>query len=114
MDPTLWQIAQPILAGQLRHVLTVGAGMLIAKGAIQADQQGAFIEIGLGLATWAVGAGWSWWQKSGQALVAAQLARLRRHVDAIPQVPSNMPKAAEVNAAVETAKIAAEPPPKAA
>lgn len=77
MDPTLWQLAQPILAGQLRHALTVAAGALIARGALQSDQRGAFVTIGLGVASWAVGAGWSWWQKRGQAKVAADVAQFK-------------------------------------
>lgn len=79
MDPTLWQMAQPIIAGQLRHVLTGLAGALVTKGALQSDQQGAFITIGLGIASYAAGAAWSWWQKYGQAAVKAQLAKLKAH-----------------------------------
>lgn len=77
MDPTIWQMAQPIIAGQLRHFLTGIAGVLVTKGAIQSDQQGAFIDIAMGVAAYLVGAAWSWWQKSGQAYVSAELARLK-------------------------------------
>ena len=70
-------LLKAFLAGQLRHVLTVVSGALIAKGALQTDQQGAFIQIGLGCASWAAVAVWSWWQKNGQAAVAAELAKLK-------------------------------------
>src|ERR1700737_3197876 len=74
---TLWTMLHPVLAGQLRHILTVAAGVLIAKGALQSDQSGAFVQIGVGLATWAVGAGWSWWQKEGQLRMVAMLAKMK-------------------------------------
>ena len=72
-------LLKAFLAGQLRHALTVASGALIAAGVIQADQQGAFIQIGIGCASWAVVAVWSWWQKKGQALLAAELAKLKGH-----------------------------------
>lgn len=74
----LWTLLQPILAGQLRHILTLAAGALIARGAIESDQSGAFVQIGLGIASWAAVAGWSWWQKDGQSRVLAQLAKMHR------------------------------------
>lgn len=83
---TLWPVLQPILAGQLRHLLTVAAGMLIAKGALQSEQSGAFVQIGLGLASWVVAAGWSWWQKDGQAKVVAQLAKLKTTTPTVAKV----------------------------
>jgi len=73
---SLWPMLQPILAGQLRHFLTLLAGMLVARGALEGDQSGAFVQIGAGLAGWAAMAAWSWWQKDGQARMLAALARL--------------------------------------
>lgn len=94
-------------AGQARHVLT-GAGVWLAgHGVIQSDQQGAFVQIGVGAALYGLGAAWSWWETSGQALVAAQFSRLQGHVAAIPTVPSSLPAAAEVNEAVASAKMTA-------
>ena len=73
---TLWMMLQPVLAGQLRHLLTVAAGVLIAKGALQSDQSGAFVQISVGVVTWVVSAGWSWWQKEGQAKLLAAVAKM--------------------------------------
>lgn len=51
------------IAGQLRHILTGAAGALVTAGALQADQVEAFAAIGAGLVAYAIGAGWSWYQK---------------------------------------------------
>lgn len=108
MDPTIWEMAKPIIAGQLRHALTGVAGVLITKGALEGSQSDAFVSIGLGLASYAAGAGWSWWQKSGQAMVTAQLGRLKSRVAAIPSALPTAPVSAA--AAIEAAKqVAAEP-----
>ena len=103
MDQTTLDFIKTVAAGQLRHMLTGAAGALIAKGALQSDQEGAFVQIGVGLATYAAGAAWSWWQKDGRDLAKAQLARLRIHVAAIPQA-SSASTAAQVNAQVTAAK----------
>ena len=52
-----------VLAGQLRHFMTVIAGVLVSHGAIATDQASSFAQIGTGLAVWVIGAGWSWYQK---------------------------------------------------
>lgn len=109
MDPTLWDMAKPIIAGQVRHALTGVAGVLVAKGALQSDQSGAFVTISLGLATYVAGALWSSWQKDGQAAVRAKLDALRSRVKAIPATaagsgPEQVPPA--VAAAVTVAKAA--------
>lgn len=71
MDQTLFELFKPYLAGQLRHILTVLAGVLIAKGALSPADQGPFVTIASGIAFYVIGAGWSWWQKSGQAQALA-------------------------------------------
>lgn len=65
----------PIVAGQVRHLLTVAAGMLVANGALQSSQESQFINIGVGLAMWLIVAGWSWWQKVGQKRAQELLAK---------------------------------------
>jgi opacity protein-like surface antigen len=72
---TLWPILQPILAGQLRHFATVAAGALIANGAIDSADENAFVKIVAGIGMWAIIAGWSWYQKVGQAKLLALVAR---------------------------------------
>lgn len=53
----------PFLAGQFRHVLTAASGYLVAKGVIPTDQNTAFVEIGVALAMYGIGAVWSGVQK---------------------------------------------------
>lgn len=48
-----------ILAGLVRHLLTAGAGVLVAKGTIDPDIATQLV----GLGTAAVGIGWSVWAK---------------------------------------------------
>jgi hypothetical protein len=96
---SLWPMLQPILAGQLRHFLTLLAGALIAKGALQSDQSGAFVEIGIGLAGWAAAAVWSWWQKEGQARLLAALAKI--HGGA----PQSVSAGAAAKAAIDVATV---------
>lgn len=76
MDST----TQSIVAGIVRHALTTGAGMLVAHGYIQSSQT----EQVVGAAMVLIGVGWSWWQKSGQAAVAAELAKLKAQRAAAP------------------------------
>lgn len=100
MDPTtLWMMAKPILAGQLRHALGIAFGYLLAKGALQSDQQSGFIEIGMSLAGWAVVAGWSWWNGAGKARAGALLQKMTgtdNHKDAV-EAAKALPEAAAVD-----------------
>lgn len=114
MNQSTVDLVKSVVAGQARHVLTAAGVWMAGHGLIQSDQQDQFVQIGVGAALYLLGAGWSWWQKEGQSLVAARLEKLRGHVAAIPMVPSNMPAATQVNAAIDSAKINAEAPPKAA
>ena len=104
MDPTTLDFIKTVAAGQLRHLLTGTAGALIAKGVLQSDQQGAFVQIGMGLAAYGLGAALSWWQKDGRDLAVAQLARLRKHVATIPAAPPATVDAVMLNKAVAIAK----------
>jgi hypothetical protein len=97
---TLWPLIEPIAAGQVRHGLTVVAGGLITKGALESGQEGAFVQIGSGLATWAAVAAWSWWQKSGQNKLIAFAARMPKLVN----------QAAPTSVAVDAVKVAAADP----
>lgn len=69
MDDTM----KTILAGMVRHALTTAGGMLVAGGYMESSQTGAFVGGGMVLA----GIAWSWWQKRGQAVVQAELAKLK-------------------------------------
>lgn len=64
---------QPIASGLLRHVLTVVGGGLLTHGYITSSGKEQIISAGMILG----GAAWSWWQKVGQAQVAADIANLR-------------------------------------
>ena len=55
-----------------RHALTALAGVLVAHGYLQSSATEQFISACLLV----IGVGWSWWQKTGQAQVAAELAKI--------------------------------------
>jgi hypothetical protein len=63
---------KPILAGIVRHALTTAGGALVAGGYMDSSQTSAFIGGGMVVA----GIVWSWWQKEGQAEVAAMLKKV--------------------------------------
>lgn len=63
---------KPILAGMVRHLLTTAGGALVAGGYMQSSEQAAFVGGGMVIA----GIVWSWWQKEGQAEVAAMLKKV--------------------------------------
>jgi len=63
---------KPILAGIVRHGLTTLGGALVAGGYMQSSDTSSFIGGGMVIA----GVAWSWWQKEGQAEVAAMLKRV--------------------------------------
>jgi hypothetical protein len=69
---------QTILALIARHALTTIAGFLAARGYIDASGTEAFISAAMLL----LGIGWSWWQKTGQAEVLAELAKLKAQKNA--------------------------------
>ncbi len=112
-----WQMIGGMLA---RHALTTAGGFLAAHGYLGSTTSEQFIAAGMVF----VGVALSWWQKTGQVLVAAQLAKLQHHVDAIPVVPvvsaaEGRPAVAiqvlRVNDAINAAKeVAAATPAEAA
>ena len=69
MDDT----TKAIVAGIVRHGLTTLAGALVAHGYLDSSGTEQFVGAGFVL----LGVGWSWWQKSGQAAVSAELAKLK-------------------------------------
>jgi hypothetical protein len=73
MDDTTKQILQAALAGLVRHGMTTAAGALVAAGLLQSGDSANFEQIGSGLVLGVVALAWSWWQKAGQAKVAALL-----------------------------------------
>jgi hypothetical protein len=64
-----------VLGGIARHVLTGAAGFLVAAGALAPNEQNQFIGMGVGIALWAAGVAWSWWQKNGHAELLTKLKR---------------------------------------
>src|SRR6202142_976351 len=103
ISPLVWSFGM----SEVRRAVAALAAIAVTRGAVDSNQSGAFVEIGVGVASYAATVLFSWWKSKGQALVEKRLHELRTHVVAIPNVPSNMPRAAEVNAAIETAQIAA-------
>ena len=70
VDDSFWR---PVIAGWIRHVLS-GVGMyLVGIGALPKNDEVNFENIGVGLAMFGIAAGWSWWNKVGQAKVRALL-----------------------------------------
>ena len=104
-NQTMWQMLQPILMGQLRHGLTLVAGALVTHGIIKSDQSSAFIEIGIAIILYLIGAGYSWYQKIGQAKIKTKLEILSNKVKAIPAISSTILSTQAVNAIAE-AKLA--------
>jgi hypothetical protein len=64
---------KPILAGMVRHLLTTAGGALVAGGYMQSSDMAGFVGGGMLIA----GIAWSWWNKRGQSLVQAELAKLK-------------------------------------
>lgn len=88
-------ILRPFAAAALRHALTVGAGALMAHGAVSSS--GAEELVGAGMTIG--GIAWSWYEKRGRAQLAQALsdaqAILRAKADAAraarypqPQTPT--------------------------
>jgi hypothetical protein len=69
---------QTILAMLARHALTVAAGWLATKGYIDSSATEGVISAGMTVAA----VGWSWWQKTGQAEIAAELVKLKAQKNA--------------------------------
>lgn len=64
---------QTIAGLAARHFLTTSGGWLAAHGYLGSTTTEQFVGAGMIVA----GIGWSWWQKQGQAAVAADLARFK-------------------------------------
>jgi|SRR3984957_15696759 len=109
MEPTTSAMVTAIILGQVRAVLTGVAGYLITAGALQSNQQEAFIQIASGIIMYVVGALWSAYQKKGIAGILKDLESLRGHVQNIPYTTDTpTPTAvAKINTAISVAKDAA-------
>lgn len=68
-----YEALKPFLAAFVRWALTALASMLAAHGLMSSSGTEQFIGFGTTLA----GLAWSWWEKSGRAAVAADIANLR-------------------------------------
>lgn len=66
------EFLKPILAMMVRHALTVVGGAMLHGGWVNADGEAQLEGAGMVLA----GVAWAWWQKVGQAQVAAMLKKL--------------------------------------
>lgn len=94
---------KPILAGIVRHGLTSLGGALVAGGYMQSSDTAAFVGGGMVMA----GVIWSWWQKEGQAEVAALLKKMtatKTKVDAV-KAAEVLPPAAAVDTALKSASV---------
>lgn len=74
------QELQQALLGVVRHFLTAAGGVLVTAGYATSDQTAAIVNSTLGIAAFAVGVAWSWWQKK-QAAKAKQVAVASAIVD---------------------------------
>lgn len=72
---TIWEMAKPIVAGQVRTALAGLAGSLVLAGAMDASESSSFVKIGTGIVIYAVPAAWSWWQKVGSVKLLAMIAK---------------------------------------
>ena len=52
---------KPLILGQLRHLLTVGATILVSRGYLESSM----VEAVVGAAIYAIAAGWSAYEKKG-------------------------------------------------
>lgn len=107
INPLVWAFGM----SEIRRAVAALAAIAIVHGAVDSSQSGAFIEIGVGIVSYAITMLFNWWMLSGHALVKAQLDRLTSHVQNIPPVPSNMPQATAVNQAITAAQVVADSPP---
>lgn len=68
-----YEALKPFLAAAARHVLTIAATGLVSHGYVSSS--GAEQVVGAGMV--AAGLAWSWWEKTGHAAVAQDIANLR-------------------------------------
>ena len=68
MDDT----TKTILAGVIRHGLTLVGGSLVSAGYMQSSDTATFVGGGMAI----VGIAWSWWQKRGEAKALGILAKM--------------------------------------
>lgn len=106
ISPLVWSFG----ISEVRRVVSAVAFTAVAHGIVDSNQSGAFVEIGVGIASYGATMLFNWWMLRGHALVKAQLDRLTNHVQSIPTVPSDMPRAAAVNSAIEAAQTVADGP----
>lgn len=93
---------QMVLGLLARHVLTSVGLWLAGHGYLESSGVSGFVGAGMIVA----GIVWSWWQKTGQAVVAMKLATLAKHVGKIP-APNAVNTSIDVSSAIKTAKAAA-------
>jgi hypothetical protein len=99
---TLWQIAKPIVAGQLRTALAGAAGTLAAVGAIKGSDATEFVSITSGIVMYAIPVIWSAVAHYYAAEKTALLAKSRPIVP--PTATTGEALAAANSATIVTAK----------
>jgi hypothetical protein len=55
----MMELLKPIILGQIRHLITAGATILVAQGYVEASM----IDAAVGIAMYAIAAGWSAFEK---------------------------------------------------
>lgn len=76
MDDMTKQILTTAAGSVVRHAMTTAAGALVTDGLVQAGDSDSFVKIGSGILMGLGALGLSWWNKSGQAQVAAMLKKM--------------------------------------
>lgn len=99
---TMWELGKPIVAGQIRTAMAGVAGSLVTVGAIQGNQETAFISMATGIAMYAIPAAWSWVSKVGWARLVEVMAKAK------PAVAPNATAGEAVKVAKEAVAEAAK------
>lgn len=101
-------LLKAFVAGQVRHLITLAAGYLVAKGIVQSGDSANFVNIASGAALALIAMGWSWWQKVGQEQVSSALRKLtaRQTTEGAVKVAKVLPPASAV-----TPGLPVKPPP---
>ena len=75
MDPATQELVKAFGGSIARHAATAAGVWLAGHQLLASSDESSFINMAAGILLAAAGMGWSWWQKSGQAQVAAELAK---------------------------------------
>jgi hypothetical protein len=77
LDPQTKAFVKDVALGQLRSYLIAGGTMLGTYGVLTtSEQKSQFVTVGVGVATAAFGAAWSWWEKTGKPQMQARMVEI--------------------------------------